>query len=167
MPYKSKTKNRARSKRLYAAMPEWKRREYGVAYVLRKKGVRCQRVTTARSPFDIVTQSGLRIEVKSAQYKQKRKTWTVSIQRFGRMTEGEVDYYVFCLSMSGFAGFRHKRLYVIAKSPIGQKQIVFTIHRLLTRWKEQVDAWNVIVEAEKVCGSMNTKRRTGRKRIFR
>jgi hypothetical protein len=150
MAIMSKTKNRARAKRLHAAMPEWKRREYGVAYVLRKKGVRCRRVGGVRSPFDILTAGGLRLEIKSAEYKPKRKTWTVSLARNGRMTESKVDYYIFALSMSGFAGFRHKRLYVIVKSPVQTKQVVFTIHRLLTRWKDNVDAWSLIADAEKV-----------------
>jgi hypothetical protein len=114
------------------------------------KGVKCKRVGGVRSPFDILTSGRLRVEVKSSEYKPKRKTWTVSLQRNGRMAESHVDYYVFCLSMSGFAGFRHKRLYVIVKSPVGMKQIVFTIHRLLTRWKDNVDAWSLIVNAEKV-----------------
>jgi hypothetical protein len=153
MPYKNKKvdarEKRARGKRLWAAMPKWKRVEYLVAYNLRRKGVKVRRVGRIRSPFDLLTKSGLRIEVKAAEYKPRRRVWTVSIQRYGKMAEQFVDYYVFMLSMSRVFGFRHKRLYVVVPSPVKQRQVVFTLSRLLTRWKDNVDSWSQIVEAEK------------------
>ena len=130
-------------------MPNWKRVEYLVAYNLRRKGVKVRRVGKVRSPFDLLTKSGLKIEVKAAEYKPRRRVWTVSIQRYGKMTEQFVDYYVFMLSMSIF-GRPHKRLYVIVPSPVKQRQVVFTIHRLLTRWKDNVDGWALIVEGERL-----------------
>ena len=151
MPYKNKAKDRRekrkRCKRLWAATPDWKRTEVLVAYNLRRHGVKCCRVGKVRSPFDILTANNLRIEVKSATFRPRRKLWTVSIQRYGKMNEGPVDWYVISLNLGGLfhaKQAKHKRIYLIVKSPIRQRQVVVTLHRLLTRWVNNVNRWDLI-----------------------
>ena len=135
----------------YQRQPEWKRVEKLVATYLRSKGVPTKWVGTCRSAFDCVTAKGLRIEVKSARWQSRRRCWTVSIQRAGRMTEGDVDFYVLSLAGHPALGFskKHKRLYVIVRSPIRQRQVVITLHRLLSKWKDAVGAWSLVIDEEK------------------
>jgi hypothetical protein len=154
MPWRNKAKDRRekrkRGKRLWAATPEWKRTEGLVAVMLRRKGVKCRRIGKVRSPFDIETANSIAIEVKSASYKLKRKSWVVSISRYGKLNEGPVHYYVIALDLGRvFHRAKHKRIYLIVPSPIRRKQLVITLHRLLTDWKENVGRWDMIIEAER------------------
>lgn len=154
MPWKDKDRDRrekrARSKRLWAATPQWKRTEGLVAVMLRRRGVPCHRIGQVRSPFDVLTAGGLRCEVKAASFKRNRKAWVVSIQRNGRLDESEVDFYVLALSIGGlFHRAKHKKLYLVIEGPIRRKQIVITLHRLLTQWENNVGAWSLIHRAER------------------
>jgi hypothetical protein len=154
VPYKDAAKDRAahaaRNRRLWAATPQWKRTEGLVAVMLRRRGVQCRRVGKVRSPFDVLTAGGLRCEVKAASFRRNRKAWVVSIQRQGKLDESQVDFYVLALSVGGlFHRAKHKKVYLVIESPIRRKQIVVTLHRLLTQWKDYVGAWSLIQQAER------------------
>jgi hypothetical protein len=154
VPYKDAAKDRAahaaRNRRLWAATPQWKRTEGLVAVMLRRRGISCHRVGKVRSPFDVLTAGGLRCEVKAAAFRRSRKAWVVSIQRQGKLDESQVDFYVLSLSVGGlFNRAKHKKIYLVIESPIRRKQIVITLHRLLTQWKNNVGAWSLIKQAER------------------
>ena len=148
--YKNPADKHAANKRRYAAEPAWLRAEKIVATRLRTKGVAAKTVGGHKLPYDIVTRH-LRIEVKSATFKPRRKVWTASIVRAGKMNEGPVDFYVIVLAGHPLLGFRRKdkRLYLVVKSPIRQRQVIITMHRLLTRWRDSINNWGLIVAAEK------------------
>jgi hypothetical protein len=153
MPWKDKDRDcrekRARNKRLWAGTPQWKRTEGLVAVMLRRRGIGCHRVGKVRSPFDVLTAGGIRCEVKAASFRRSRKAWVVSIQRQGKLDESQVDFYVVALSVGGlFHRAKHKKVYLVIDSPIRRKQIVITLHRLLTQWKNNVGAWSLIQRAE-------------------
>jgi hypothetical protein len=151
MAYKNVADKRAASKRQYQAEPRWKKIERIVATRLRTMDVEAKVVGRCHSPFDIITAGSQRIEVKSAEFKSRRKCWVVSIARVGKMKEDAVDHYVFVLSGHPALGFRRKdkRLYLIVKSPVRMKQIVVTMHRLLTRWRDNINAWGLIIDEER------------------
>jgi len=144
--YKNVTDHRAANKRRYQAEPQWLKVEKIVCTRLRVKGVAAKHVGKVRSAYDILAGSK-RVEVKSAMFRPRRKCWTLDIARQGKMTEGEVDAYVFVLAGHPLLGFRRKdkRLYLVVKSPVKQRQIIVTMHTLLTRWRDSINNWGVII----------------------
>jgi hypothetical protein len=138
------------------AFPFWKQAERTIAAQLRLKGVPCKLIGSQHLDWDIETKSGLHVECKAARLlRGRRKThlirspfWVVGIARpKGRthqLREKSVDFYIIRLLGQDF-----RKVYVILPAPLKVKQLQITVRQLLTKFRDNIDAWHLIVAADK------------------
>lgn len=96
---------------------------------LRGRGLKVMKSKAYRSPFDLLV-NGWRVEVKIAEM-NKRGKWQVNIHRHGKMTEDEVDFYVFCLRDVPLST---SDIYLVRRAPLKSKTVSFTVRSLLSRY---------------------------------
>jgi len=143
------TKNR----RWFAALPFWRRAERTVAQQLRLKKVPCRLVARENLGHDILTKSGLKIEVKAARLLKNRKKghlvrcpfFVAGIARPRGRTHQlneACDFYVIRL-------LGDLKTYLVLPSPIGAKQLQITLRQLLTKYRNNIEAWHLISAAER------------------
>ena len=137
-------------------MSFWKRAERTIAQQLRLKGVSCTLIGAQNKPWDILTKSGLHIECKAARLlRQRRKGhltrasfWVVGIARphagKNRLREAGVNFYVIRL-----LGDDLRKIYLVLPAPLRKKQLQITFRQLLTKYRDNVNAWHLIVDAER------------------
>ena len=136
----------------FAAMPFWKRAERTIAQQLRLKGVDCELIGAQNKGWDIVTAKGLQVECKAARLLRHRKKihlvrapfWVVGIARQHRLREDGVDFYVIRL-----LGDDLRKIYLVLPAPLHAKQLQITFRQLLTKYRDNVNAWHLIVKAER------------------
>jgi len=150
------TKNRE----WFKALPFWRRAERTVAQQLRLKGVPCKLVARENRGWDIETSAGLRIEVKAGRLMRQKKKghlirssfWAVSIARphgrEHRLREDGVSFYV--IRLLGNSDLR--KVYLVLPAPVKKKQLQVTVRQLLTKYRDNVNTWGLIVEADKARG---------------
>lgn len=113
--------------------------EHYVSRVLQNKGYSV-RNTKHQAPFDILC-NGKRVEVKVARC-HSRLQWRVNIHRHGKLSEENVDAYIFVLD------FRHldkkKPLLLLRKAPIGSTAVSYTLDSLLTVHNKDIENWSVL-----------------------
>lgn len=145
----TKTNNR----KWFAALPFWRRAERTVAQQLRLKGVSCKLVARENLGHDIVTKSGLKIEVKAARLLKNRKKghlvrcpfFVAGIARPRGRTHQlneACDFYVIRL-------LGDLKTYLVLPAPLGVKQLQITYRMLLTKYRDNVEAWSLISHAER------------------
>ncbi len=129
-----------------------------VAKQLRTFRIECHVVACQNLGWDIVAGS-LHIEVKAAKLlrgktqlsrgKRKRLSprWIISFARGRRhrLQENGVDFYVCYLT--GCDDLRP--VYLILKAPVRRKQIVLSLRQLLTKFRNDVNAWHKIARSER------------------
>jgi hypothetical protein len=149
------TTKRERERARFKAMSFWKRAERVIAQQLRLHGVPCTLIGAQNKPWDIVSESGLKIECKAARLMRGKKKghlirspfWAVSIARphggRHRLREVGVDWYVIRL-----LGDDLRKIYLVLKAPLKTKQLQVTFRQLLTKFKSDVNNWAAITKAE-------------------
>ena len=152
---KARTKYSSRGEYLrnyWLQTPSWKKVEKLVVIRLREKGVRCRYVGRNHVPFDALTRSGLRLEIKSGEYSVKHKSWTLTIARGAagrkRLTEHLVDFYIFVLKGHPSMGLNRKPIYLIVPSPLGKHTVHLTLRQLFGKWHSAIGNWPLITDAE-------------------
>jgi len=153
-------KTASKKAKWFRSLPFWRRAERTIAQQLRIKGVQCTLMSTENKPWDIETASGLHIECKAANLIQVKKrtkrqpTFVVSIARPHRKThrlkEDGVDFYVVRL-------LGDWKTYLVVPAPIGRKQLFITHRQLLTKYRDNIEAWSLITTAEKARSSERNK----------
>ena len=136
----------------FAEMPFWKRAERVIAQQLRIKGVECALIGAQNKGWDVVTGKGLHIECKAARLLRHRRKghlvrapfWVVGIARQHRLNEKGVDFYVIRL-----LGDDLRKIYLVLSAPLHAKQLQITFRQLLTKYRDNVNAWHLIVKAER------------------
>ena len=146
----------ARERARFKAMPFWKKSERVIAQQLRLKGIPCILIGSQHKPCDITTISGLHIECKAARLlRGRRKThlirspfWVVGIARpkgkTHQLREASVDFYVIRL-----VGDDLPKVYVVLPAPLRVKQLQITFRQLLTKYRDNINAWYLIRDAER------------------
>ena len=136
----------------FKALPFWKRAERVIAQQLRLKGVPCKLIAGQNLGWDIVSRNGLKIECKAARLlRQRRKRnlvrapfWVVGIARSHRLREDGVDFYVVRL-----LGDDLRKIYLVLLAPLCEKQLQITFRQLLTKYRDNINRWDLIQDAEK------------------
>lgn len=141
------------------AFPFWKQAERAIAQQLRLKGVPCELIGSQHLDWDITTKRGLHIECKAARLlRQRRKKhlirtpfWVVGIARpkgkTHQLREESVDFYVIRL-----VGDDLRKIYVVLPAPLKVKQLQITFRQLLTKYRDNINAWQMIRYAERSRG---------------
>ncbi len=136
----------------FAAMPFWRRAERTVAQMLRLHGIPCKLIARENRGWDVeTTKARLRIEVKAARLLRHRKKnhltrspfWAVSIARQHRLRE-DCDFYVIRL-----LGDDLRKIYLILPAPLRTKMLQVTFLQLLTKYRDNVNAWHLIQDADR------------------
>jgi hypothetical protein len=144
--------NKTNQRRWFAGLPFWRRAERTVAQQLRLKGIPCKLIARENLGHDIVTKSDLRIEVKAATLLRNRKKGHLTRCPFfvagiarprGRTHQlnESCDFYVIRL-------LGDLKTYLVLPAPLGVKQLQITYRMLLTKFRENVEAWSMIQRAE-------------------
>jgi hypothetical protein len=121
--------------------------EAAVVSWLRRHGVKCKRVADYNSRFDVLTDSGLTIEVKTASLgsRRGRDCWRANFHRHGKLKESGVDFYILVLDESELFSCR---IFVVIPAPIGSSTMCITARTLLNRFAANINNWLLIAGAE-------------------
>jgi hypothetical protein len=113
---------------------------------LRRHGVKCKRVADYNSRFDVLTDSGLKIEVKTASLgsRRGRDCWRANFHRHGKLKESGVDFYILVLDENDLFSCR---IFVVIPAPIGSSTICITARTLVNRFAANINNWSLIAEA--------------------
>ena len=124
---------------------EWQRAEYTSAEWLKRHGIRCRVVSDGhRSPWDLLSDAGQHIEVKSA-HRTTNGRWNFSVKRHGVVDESGVDWYV--CALRGLAP--KTSVYVTFKAPVNKGIISMSTRSLFTQYADNIGDWQSIARAEK------------------
>ena len=92
------------------------------------------------SPFDLLV-NGIRVEVKRCT-PSRRMRWEVNIHRHGKVNEGSVDVYIFCLDK--IPGNGKMPVYLLLKAPLGTPRIAFSFSSLVRKYRDAIDNWSLL-----------------------
>jgi hypothetical protein len=122
-----------------------------VASLLRSKGFDVE-LRDYASPFDLLV-NGRRVEVKAARptswsTKNGRHSytlWRLNLHRHGRLTENEVDFYVFRLE--DVPEFRNA-VHLVVPSPAKSKTVSLTLRSLIGgKWAKHINRFDRLAKA--------------------
>lgn len=99
-----------------------------VKSILRSYGHTVKDFARPWSPFDILMDGKIKIEVKTCSYSSKRKYWLFNIHRHNVLNEANVDFYV--LRFNDVPG-TNRAINALYRAPLNVSTMVFSMRELL------------------------------------
>lgn len=91
-------------------------------------GHKTQDFSYGKSPFDVLLDGKIKIEIKTGHYSEKYKQWTFNIHRHNILDESGVDFYV--LRFNSIPG-TNRAIHALYKAPLKKRTMTFSIRQLL------------------------------------
>ncbi len=136
-------------------MEAWRKAETRVQGWLERRGIRAKKAR-ARSPFDLRTSAGVRIEVKYCPFKERPISkgtkavgyWKANIHRHGVKDESAVDFYALVLAPDTLGLIGKAPVILFIPAPLRTKTVHISVRLLLGKYAKYIGAWQEIYYAD-------------------
>jgi hypothetical protein len=125
----------------------WQRAEQKVKNFLKYRGIESDS-TPHKTHYDLLTENGLRVEVKYATFRNlgSQWGWKITFHRHNVLDEREVDFY--CIVLQNPEVFGRYVLNLVIPAPIKKTTVQISPRSLVSRWAGFVNNWRALVAAE-------------------